>query len=76
MVDFELLNKKIHDSGMTMVAVAAKSGFLRETLYKKLNGSTEFKASEILRLSNVLGLSVYERNQIFFAEDDELNSTA
>ena len=74
MVDFELLNKKIKKSGMTVVAIAEKSGILRETLYNKLNGSSDFKASEILKLSNTLGLSADERNDIFFAQDSELNS--
>ncbi len=75
MVNFELLNKKIKNSGMTVVAVAEKSGILRETLYNKLNGSSDFKASEILKLSSALGLSVDERNNIFFAQESELNST-
>lgn len=74
MVDFDLLNQKIRDSGMTIVAIAAKSGILRETLYNRLNGATEFKASEILRISNVLRLSKEERDKIFFAEDGEFNS--
>lgn len=74
MVDFELLNRKIRDSGMTMVAISSKSGILRETLYNRLNGSTDFKASEILRISNVLRLSKDERDKIFFADERELNS--
>lgn len=60
---------------MTIVAIAEKSGILRETLYNKLNGSVEFKASEILRLSKALRLSTEERDLIFFTEDSELNST-
>lgn len=74
MVDLELLNEKIRDSGMTIVAIAEKSSILRETLYNKLNGSVEFKASEILRLSNVLRLTSRDRDEIFFAEECELNS--
>ena len=74
MVDLELLNEKIRDSGMTIVAIAEKSSILRETLYNKLNGSVEFKASEILRLSNVLRLTSRDRDAIFFAEECELNS--
>lgn len=63
-----MLNDKIRDSGMTIKAIARKSGILRETLYNKLNGSVEFKASEILNISNTLKLSPDERNKIFFAE--------
>jgi DNA-binding phage protein len=51
---------------MTMVAVAEKSGILRETLYNKLRGTSEFKASEITNLSKVLRLSTKERDDIFF----------
>ena len=68
MVDFDLLNKRIRDSGMTITAIAEKSGILRETLYNKLNGSVDFKASEILRISKTLNLSIEDRDSIFFAE--------
>lgn len=62
------LRKRIKDSGMTMVAVAKKTGILRETLYNRLNGKGEFNASEMMALSSVLGLSNDERDSIFFAE--------
>lgn len=68
LVKLDLLNNKIKDSGMTVVSVARKTGVSRETLYNKLNGSVEFKASEILSISDALGLSVKERNEIFFAK--------
>ena len=67
MVKLDLLNDKIKDSGMTVVSIAKKTGVSRETLYNKLNGSVEFKASEILSISDALSLSVEERNEIFFA---------
>lgn len=66
MVNTRLLEETIRDSGMTMVAVAEKSGILRETLYNKLRGTSEFKASEITNLSKVLRLSAKERDDIFF----------
>lgn len=71
MVDYELLNDKIRDSGMTMVAIAKKSGILRETLYNKIKGSGEFKASEIFGLSNALKLTTAERDRIFFVKQCE-----
>lgn len=74
MADLELLEKKINDTGMTMVAIAEKTGILRETLYNKLRGISEFKASEISRISNVLRLSSAERDEIFFDIDSEFNS--
>lgn len=75
MLNINLLEKRIDDSGMTMVAIAEKTGILRETLYNKLKGTSEFKASEIASISRVLGLSSYERDAIFFEDNGELNST-
>ena len=66
MVNTRLLEQAISDSGMTMVAIAKKSGISRETLYNKLRGVSEFKASEISNLSKVLRLSTGERDSIFF----------
>lgn len=74
MVNLNLLEKRMKDSGMTTVAIAEKSGILRETLYNKLKGLSEFKASEISALSNVLNLSSKERDEIFFDFNGELNS--
>ena len=71
MINTKLLEKKISDSGMTMVSLAEKTGILRESLYNKLKGNTEFKASEISSLSKVLRLSTKERDAIFF--DSQVN---
>lgn len=67
MTNSELLKEKIEESGMTMVAIARKTGIKRETLYNKLSGKSEFTASEIVAVSKVLRLSVEEREAIFFA---------
>lgn len=67
MPNMDLLKSKIKESGMTMVAIAEKSGILRETLYNRLNGEGEFRASEIVSLTAVLGLTKKERDEIFFA---------
>ena len=65
MPDIKMLKDKITDSGMTVKAVAEKSGILRETLYNRLKGVGEFTTSEIVSLSNVLNLSQTERDDIF-----------
>ena len=39
MPDIKMLKDKITDSGMTVKAVAEKSGILRETLYNRLKGA-------------------------------------
>jgi len=65
MPNIEMLNDKIRESGMTTTFIAEKSGMLRETLYNRLGGRGEFKASEIVGLSNTLKLSKTEREEIF-----------
>lgn len=68
MVDFNKLKATIDESGMTMVAISAKTGILRETLYNKLAGKSEFTVSEIEGLSDALNLTTGQRNSIFFAK--------
>jgi predicted transcriptional regulator len=68
MVDFNKLKAAIDESGMTMVAISAKTGILRETLYNKLAGKSEFTVSEIEGLSDALNLTTGQRNSIFFAK--------
>ena len=60
----ELLKKKITDSGMTVSAIADKSGILRETLYKRMK-TGNFYASEIVALTNTIRLKRKERDDIF-----------
>lgn len=74
MANLELLSQKISESGMTIVSIAKKTGITRETLYNKMKGCGEFKASEIMGLSNALHLTMKERDRIFFAQERELNS--
>lgn len=68
MVDTERLKVIIKDSGMTMSAVADKSGIVRETLYNRLKGIGEFTASEITGLTQTLHLSRNDRDDIFLSE--------
>jgi DNA-binding phage protein len=68
MTDTRRLKEKMDDSGMTVVAIAKKSGIMRETLYNRLNGRGEFTASEIVALTRVLRLTPEERDEIFLQE--------
>lgn len=68
-IDIELLKEKIEDSGMTMTAIANKSGILRQTLYNRLADADGFKVSEVEPLIKTLHLSEKERNNIFFAKE-------
>lgn len=65
LVNIDLLRRKFEDSGMTITAIAKKSGILRETLYNRMNGIGEFTASEITSLTRVLGLTKTDRDKIF-----------
>lgn len=68
MTDTQMLRDAIKESGVTLTYISEKMGIARESLYNKLNGSSEFKASEIAKLSSLLHLSVETREQIFFAK--------
>lgn len=75
MVDVKLLKDKIKKSGLTVKDIAKMSGMLRETLYNRFKNHDDFKASEIMRLTKILRLTKKERDDIFFADDVEYNST-
>lgn len=65
MTDIITLKEKIKNSGITMVSISNKTGIKRGTLYNKVNGMSEFTASEIVSLTDVLHLSKDERDEIF-----------
>lgn len=69
MTNVEMLRNKMDESGMTVVAISEKSGILRETLYNRMAGKSEFKASEIQALTQVLRLTRKERDDIFFGKN-------
>lgn len=67
MCNTTLLRQKIDDSGYKLRFIAKKLGITYAGLLKKLNNETEFKASEIAVLKELLKLTDDEVNQIFFA---------
>lgn len=68
MTDTELFRKKVEEKGVTFKFLASKIGITREALYNKLNNETEFKASEIAAITNILQLTSKERDDIFFVD--------
>ena len=62
------LDKAIYESGLKLEAVASKMGINRVSLWNKIQGRTEFKASEITSLSKILNLSAEQRDDIFFGK--------
>lgn len=69
MTNSVLLRKKIDESGYKLTFVAAKCGLTYQGFQKKLNNETEFKASEMLALKELLGLNDQESNAIFFCTE-------
>lgn len=72
MTDTVLLRETIARSGIKYKALATALGLTPYGLQKKIDNRTEFKASEILALTDVLHLSEKERNAIFFAKMRDL----
>lgn len=61
-----ILKQIIDNKGYKLSYVASELSLTREGLYKKLRGDTEFKASEIAKLVELLKLSSKETREIFF----------
>lgn len=70
--EFEIMLLK-HDTSKRKIADYL--GISLSSLYNKLSNISEFKASEIQKISTMLNLTVEEREKIFFAQLVELNST-
>ena len=68
MTDLVLLKRAIDESGIPVSTSAKRSNIRRESLYNKIAGKTEFKASEMEAVSKVLKLTDSQRIEIFFAK--------
>lgn len=58
---------KMVENGKTRNELASALGVDNATLFRKLNGSSDFKRQEIETVRNFLNLSVDEAEAIFFA---------
>lgn len=63
-----LLAEKIEHNSLSKREIAESLGLTRQGLYNKLKGVSEFKGSEIKKLSDLLSLSEKEKEAIFFAD--------
>lgn len=69
MTNTNLLMFKIDESGLKRSFIASKLGLSSYGLAKKINNETEFKASEINLLCEILNIkSLKEKEAIFFAQ--------
>lgn len=69
MTDTCLLKSKIEESGYKISFIADSLKMTRQCLNNKVNNVTEFKASEINTLCELLHIDVHEKEKIFFATD-------
>lgn len=63
-----LLRDKIEESGYKLSFIAKRIGITYAGLLKKINNETEFKASEIQKLADMLNLSLEEKEEFFFTK--------
>lgn len=71
MTNSVLLEKAIDESGLMKKYIAGRLGLTSFGLSKKINNHTEFKASEIMALCEILSLNRKDREAIFFSPDVE-----
>lgn len=60
------LKEAISNSGIKLAYMSEQLGLSRSGLYKKINKDTEFTASEIQKVQDILRLSDEDRDDIFF----------
>ena len=67
MTDTKLLKEKIDNSGYRFNWIAKNLNLTPYGLRKKVNGETEFKATEIVKFQEILKISNTERDKIFLS---------
>lgn len=65
-MNYDLLEEAILKSGLKKSYIAEQLDLSAYGLSRKINGDSEFKASEIYILSGILNLNAKERDEIFF----------
>lgn len=68
MTDCVALRNWISESGLKISAIASKMNLTSAGLSKKIEGKSEFKASEILVFSRDFHMSPEMRDAIFFSQ--------
>lgn len=60
---------KVIERSLDMEDISKNLGINVATLYRKLNGNSDFTRSEIQKIKEALHLTLSEINEIFFAEE-------
>lgn len=66
MINAQLLDKKIEESGLKTIFIVNKLGLSKSGFYKKKSGISPFRSAEIYLLSELLKLDDSEKQSIFF----------
>lgn len=69
MTDTIKLKQYIEDSGYKLEFIAKKCGLTYQGLKNKVENKTEFKATEIQALKDLLNMSTEESTAVFFCAD-------
>jgi len=75
MTDTNLLRAKIDLSGYKLKWIAERCGITYAGLLKKINNETEFKASEMYVLKDLLNIDSDEFESIFYAKNVDKMAT-
>lgn len=67
MFNGNLLRAKIIEMGKSVLDICNNIGICEATFYRKIQRNGDFSRFEIEKITEILGLSVSERDAIFFA---------
>lgn len=67
MTDTKALRAAIKEAGLTYKTIAKALGIAAYTLQLKIDNDTEFKVSEVDKISQMLGFTLEQKDKIFFA---------
>lgn len=77
MTDLQLLRQLIHDSGLKYSFIATRLGMTPQNFHKYLNGRTEFRASQIRMLCDILHIEDPALAEaVFYARRTEVRTEA
>ena len=69
MAQIELLNRLIDEKGIKRSFIAKKLGITPQGLYKKLNGSSNFRGGEMRLMGRILDLDDHQMVEIFLPDE-------
>jgi len=75
MTNTKMLREKIENSGYKLRWLASQCGISYQALMNKVNNVSYFRAPEMKVLTELLHLSPEEADEIFFADEVDIEST-